>query len=100
MSLLTSSCAIRVANVPEVCDEKKKRKKKTKIQAESSQMLRNVQERMEVSNDCVLRRVESGFVRPGWRVGLEGLAGGLTDGAGGGLWGLMVGIYSSLFGGV
>lgn len=42
MVLLTSLCAIRVANVPEVCvgkNKKKKERKKKKIQIESSQML-------------------------------------------------------------
>lgn len=44
------------------CVLEKKKEKRSKIRTERSGTLRDVRERREVGNDCVLRRVESWFV--------------------------------------
>lgn len=94
MSLLTSLCAIRVANVPEVCvevKEKKEKKKGSRLRAHERRG-RNSQERREVRNDCD-GQAGSGFVGPVRKSRTRRLAGGLTDGGvGQGREGLMVGV--------
>lgn len=68
MSLLTSLCAIRVANVPEVCMLTKKLKKILTVIYESSQthggniQKEEEEEAAEARNQCVHGQVGSWFV--------------------------------------
>lgn len=69
--LLTSLCAIRVANVPEVCVKKKKLKSRLSSQTLSEKFAGN-----QVSKNRLLGRVEIWVVFPPQSCML---AGGLTD---------------------